>query len=208
MNITDRLVAGLTLYGLPALCGVILAASIGVPLLPVSFMLIVAGSFAKQGNLKLAHVLIAATATAILGDHIAYGLSRWGGRRLIDRITVRMGGAAKIKKAEEISRRWGAVGIFFSRWLVTELCPWVSVASGLTRYPYGRFLFLVVTGEVLWVGLYVMVGYASSLRARYLAEVLGYHSRVILGLIVALILGWKIMRYLRPRLASKKVTLD
>jgi len=199
MSITDQLVAALAHYGLLVLCGVILAASIGVPFLPVSFMLVVAGSFARQGNMNLATVLITATATAILGDHIAYGLSRWGGRRLIDRLTLRMGGAAKVKKAEELSIRWGAPGIFFSRWLVTELCPWVSMASGLTRYPYGRFLFLVVTGEVLWVDLYVLLGYVSSLRVQYLAEVLGYHGRVVLGLTLALILGWKVMRYRRRR---------
>jgi len=165
-------------------------------------MLIVAGSSAKQGTLKLVPVLITATTTAILGDHIAYFVARRGGRRLVDRVTHRLGGTAQIHKAEELSRRWGAAGIFFSRWLVTELCPWVSVASGLTRYPYGRFLFLVVTGEVLWVNLYVMVGYLSNIQVQYFAELLGYHGRMVLGLTLALLVGWRIVRYFWPRSAS------
>jgi membrane protein DedA with SNARE-associated domain len=56
--------------------------------LPVSFLLVAAGSFAKQGEMKLLPVIIAASSAAILGDQIGYGLSRWGGRRLVDRITT------------------------------------------------------------------------------------------------------------------------
>ncbi len=202
MSITDQLLAALVLYGLPVLFGVILVASIGVPL-PVSFLLVAAGSFAKQGDLKLVPVLIVASAAAILGDHIGYGLSRWGGRRLVDRITLRIGGATKIEKAEALSRRWGAAGIFFSRWLVTELGPWLNMTSGLARYPWGRFVLWDVSGEVLWVVLYVMLGYKFSDRVQYLAEILGNLAWVILGLTVALILSWKVMRYLRPREASE-----
>lgn len=197
MSIVDQLLAALLLYGLPVLFGVILIASVGLPL-PVSLMLVAAGSFAKQGEMKLVPVIIVASVAAILGDHIGYGLSRWGGRRLIDRITRRVGGSAKVKKAEALFKRWGGAGIFFSRWLVTELGPWLNVTSGITGYPWRHFALWDVLGEVLWVVLYVMLGYTFSDRVQYLAEILGNLAWVILGIIVALILGWKVMRYLRP----------
>jgi membrane protein DedA with SNARE-associated domain len=197
MSVTDQLLAALVLYGLPVLFGVILVASVGLPL-PVSFLLVAAGSFAKQGEMKFLPVIIAASCAAILGDQIGYGLSRWGGRRLIDRITRRLGGAEKIKKAEALSKRWGAAGIFFSRWLVTELGPWINVTSGITEYPWRRFVLWGVTGELLWVVLYVGLGYLFSDRVQYLAEILGNLAWVILGVVLAVILGWKVMRYLRP----------
>lgn len=197
MSITDQVLAALLVYGLPVLFGVILVASVGVPL-PVSFVLVAAGSFAKQGEMKLVPVIIAASVAAIVGDQIGYGLSRWGGRRMIDRVTRRIGGATKIKKAEALSKRWGGAGIFLSRWLVTELGPWLNVTSGITCYPWRRFVLWVVLGEVLWVVLYVMLGYIFSDRVQYIAEILGNLAWVILGVIVALILGWKIFRYLRP----------
>jgi membrane-associated protein len=203
MSITDQLLAALVLYGLPVLFVVIFVASVGVPL-PVSFLLVAAGSFAKQGEMKLVSVIIAASSAAILGDQIGYGLSRWGGRRLINRITNRLGGGAKIKKAEALSKRWGGAGVFFSRWLVTELGPWLNVTSGITAYPWKRFALWGVSGEILWVVLYVGLGYTFSDRVQSLAEILGNLAWVILGLIVALILGWKIMRYFRP----KKVSVD
>jgi membrane-associated protein len=198
MSMADHLLAALLLYGLPVLFGVILIASIGMPF-PVSLMLVAAGSFAKQGEMKLIPVLIVASAAAILGDHIGYGLSRWGGRRLIDRITRRVGGAGKIQKAEALFKRWGGAGVFFSRWLVTELGPWLNVTSGISGYPWRHFVVWDVLGEVLWVVLYVLLGYTFSDRVQYLAEILGNLAWVILGIIVALILGWKVMRYFRPR---------
>jgi membrane protein DedA with SNARE-associated domain len=197
MSVTDQLLAALVVYGLPVLFGVILIASVGLPL-PCSFILVAAGSFAKQGDMKLVPVIIAASCAAILGDQIGYGVSRWGGRRLINRITNRIGGASKIKKAEALSKKWGGPGIFFSRWLVTELGPWINVTSGITGYPWRRFLLWGVSGEILWVVLYVGLGYTFSDRVQYLAEILGNLAWVILGVIVALLLGWKVMRYFRP----------
>jgi membrane-associated protein len=204
MNLTDHLLAALLLYGLPVLFGVILIASIGAPL-PVSFILVAAGSFAKQGEMKLVPVLIVASSAAILGDHIGYGLSRWGGRRLIDRITRKVGGAEKVKKAEALFKRWGGAGVFFSRWLITELGPWLNVTSGISGYPWPHFVLWDVLGEVLWVVLYVLLGYVFSDRVQYLVEILGNLAWVILGIIVALILGWKVMRYFRPRAAAVAV---
>jgi len=48
VNITDQLLAALSLYGLPVLFGVITIAAVGVPM-PVTLMLVAAGSFVELG---------------------------------------------------------------------------------------------------------------------------------------------------------------
>lgn len=197
MSFTDQLLAALLVYGVPLLFAVIAIAAVGVPV-PVSLTLVAAGSFAKQGEMRLLSVILAGSLAAILGDQIGYGISRWGGRRLIDRMTRRLGGAEKIEKAEALSKKWGGLGIFFTRWLITELGPWVNVTSGIARYSWRRFIFWDVLGEVLWVILYVMLGYIFSDRVQYIAEILGNLAWAILAFIVALILGWKLLRYVRP----------
>jgi membrane-associated protein len=80
---------------------------------------------------------------------------------------------------------------------VTELGPWLNVTSGIAGYPWRRFIFWDVLGEVLWVVLYVMLGYVFSDRVQYIAEILGNLAWAILALIAALILGWKLFRYFR-----------
>jgi membrane protein DedA with SNARE-associated domain len=197
MSITDQLLAALVTHGVPLLVAVITISSVGVPF-PVTLTLVAAGSFARQGELSLLPVIVAASLAAILGDQIGYGLSRWGGRRLVVRISRRIGGEHKIKKAEALSNKWGGFGIFFSRWLVTELGPWLNVTSGIAGYPWRRFIIWDVLGEVLWVVLYVMLGYVFSDRVQYISEILGNLAWAILAFIVAIILGWKLFRYFRP----------
>jgi len=198
MSVTDQILAALLVYGLPVLFGVILICSVGVPF-PISLMLVAAGSFVEQGEMKLWQVIAVASGAAVLGDQLAYGLSRWGGRRLINRISRRIGSETKIKQAEALTKRWSGAGIFFSRWLVTALGPWVNISSGIAAYPWRRFLLWDVLGELLWVVLYVGIGYIFSNRVQTIAEILANLSWVVVGLIVTVILGWQLVRFVRPK---------
>ena len=198
MSITDQVLGALLVHGLPVLFGVILICSVGIPF-PISLMLVAAGSFVEQGEMKLWQVIAVASLAAVLGDQIAYGFARWAGRRLINRFSRRIGAESKIKKAEDLTKRWSGAGIFLSRWLITALGPWVNVASGMAAYPWRRFVLWDVLGEVLWVALYVGIGYAFSNRVQAIAEILGNLTWVVVGLIVTVILGWQLMQYIRPQ---------
>lgn len=199
MNLTDQLLGALLLHGLPVLFGAVVLASVGIPLIPVSLMLVAAGSFVQQGEMKLWEVVVVSSTAAVLGDHIGYGLARSLGRRGVARISARLGGQAKIEKAEATAKRWGGPGIFFSRWLVTSLGPWLNLTSGIAEYPWRHFILWDVLGQVLWVVLYVTLGYIFSRRVESIADILGNLAWLILGLIVVVILGRKILRYLRPQ---------
>jgi membrane-associated protein len=203
VNITDQLLGALSQYGLPVLFGVIVIAAAGIPL-PISMMLVAAGSFVELGEMKLWQVIVVASAGAVLGDQIGYALGRWGSHHVVSRIKRRKNGAAKIAQAEAFTKRWGAAGIFFSRWLITPLGPWLNLTSGMAGYPWVRFFVWDVLGEVLWVVLYVMLGKLFSDRVQALVEILGNLAWVVVGLIVAAILGWKVLKYMRPTDAMKE----
>jgi membrane-associated protein len=198
LSLTDQLLAALLLYGLPAIFGVALIAAVGAPL-PTNMMLVAAGSFVKQGEMTLWQVIFVASTAAVLGDQIGYGVARRVGRSLVARIFRKAGGEDKIRKTEALAKRWGGPGIFFSRWLLTSLGPWINVTSGIADYPWRRFILWVVLGEVLWAVLYVTLGYFFSDRVQAIAEVLGYLAWLIIGSIVSVILGWKILHYLRSQ---------
>jgi membrane protein DedA with SNARE-associated domain len=183
------------------LFGAILICSLGIPF-PISLLLVVAGSLVEQGEMKLWQVIVVASFAAILGDQIAYGLARWAGRRLVNRIGRKIGAEKKIKQAENFTKRWGGSGVFVSRWLVTALGPWVNLASGIAAYSWRRFLFWDVLGEVLWVALYVSIGYAFSNRVQAVRDILGNLTWVILGVIATVILGWQL--FLRTQPAAKE----
>jgi membrane protein DedA with SNARE-associated domain len=201
MNLTDQVLAALFVYGLPVLFGVILICSLGIPF-PISLLLVVVGSLAEQGDMKLWQVIAVASVAAVLGDQVAYGLARWAGRRLVNRIGRKFGAEKKVKQAEDFTQRWGSAGVFFSRWLVTALGPWVNIASGIAAYPWKRFLLWDVLGQVLWVVVYVSIGYVFSNRVQAVRDVLGNLTWVILGLVGTVILGWQL--FFRSRSAAKE----
>jgi membrane protein DedA with SNARE-associated domain len=196
LNLTDQLLAALSLYGLPVLFGVIAIAAAGVPM-PVTLMLVAAGSFVELGEMKLWQVLVVASSAAVLGDQIGYALGRWGGHGVLERLRRRKNGEAKIAQAHAFAKRWGGAGIFFTRWLVTPLGPWLNLTSGITNYPWGAFLIWDVLGETLWVFIYVLLGKFFSGRVQALLDILGNLSWVIVGLIAAVILAWQLLRSLR-----------
>jgi membrane-associated protein len=203
--VTDQLFGLLSTFGLPALFIIIVIASVGVPL-PISLLLIASGSFVARGEMRLWQVIIICSAGAITGDQIGYWLGRWGGRKLVGRVTKRFGGAEMIQRGEAFTKRRGGMGIFLSRWLVTPLGPWLNLTSGITGYSWPRFLFWDVTGEVLWVVIYVNLGKIFSDRVSALAELLGNLTWVIVGVIAAAILGWKLLQYFRSGGGSSEKT--
>ncbi len=197
MNLTDQLLAALSQYGLPVLFAVIMIAAVGVPL-PVTLMLVAAGSFVELGEMKLWQVIMVASGAAVIGDQIGYALGRWGGHHVLARIKRRPDRALKIKQAAAFAQRWGGAGIFFSRWLVTPLGPWINLTSGMTAYSWVRFFCWDLLGEVLWVSLYVVLGRIFSGRVQALVEILGNLGWVIFGMTAAALVGWQLLRYLRP----------
>ena len=208
---TDQFLEWLSLYGVAALFGILAITSAGFPF-PVTLLLLAVGSFVEQGELNLWAVLVSGSAGAIVGDQIGYLLGWWGGRRLARRLADKVGGAEKMERAKEFTKRWGGAGIFFSRWLVTPLGPWINLTSGITGYPWPRFIIWDVLGEVLWVVLYVMLGKIFSDRVQEIADLLGNLTWVILGVIAASILGWKFFQYFRnsdePEAENSDVTTE
>jgi membrane protein DedA with SNARE-associated domain len=196
MSLSDYLLSTFGIYGLPVLFGVLFVGAIGLPV-PGSLLLVAAGSFIEQGEIDQWSVLTLASLGVILGDNVGYALGRWGGRRLVRWLSRFVGGEERLEHVEGWLMRWGGTGIFLSRWLLTPLGPFVNLVSGMAGYPWPRFLFLAVTGEMLWVLLYVMLGKLFSDRVEALSEVLGDFTWAVVGLILVAVLGWKLSQYFR-----------
>ena len=193
----EQILDALSQYGSPVLFGIVAIAAIGVPL-PVTLLLIVTGSLISQGVMNVWLAIAFASVGSVVGDLIGYGIGRWGGAEMVDRISRWLGGKERLEKVQAEARHWGGPGIFFSRWLVTALGPWVNIASGIAGYPWHRFLFWDALGEPLGVLIYVGLGYVFSDRVVELDSMLGDLSWGILALVAAVWLGWKLIPLLRP----------
>ena len=194
----EQILAALSAYGSPALFAVVTIASIGAPL-PVNLLLIVTGSLVAQGVMPMWWAIALASAGSVIGDQIGYAIGRYGGTALVSRFGAMLGGQDRIAKAEARARRWGGLGVFLSRWLVTPLGSLINFTSGVARYPWLRFAIWDVLGETLGAALYIALGFVFSDRVLELDSVLGDFTWMILALLAAVLLGWMLWRYLRSR---------
>ena len=194
----DQVLAALSQYGSPALFAAVMVAAIGVPL-PVTLLLVVTGSLISQGVMNFWWSIGVASAGSIAGDQIGYVIGRWGGTKLVSKCIALLGGRERLAQAEAKARRWGGWGVFFSRWLVSPLGPWINFASGIAEYSWVRFAVWDVLGEVLGVVLFIMLGRTFSDRILALDAVLGDFTWAFVALLVAMVLGWKIWTAMRNR---------
>lgn len=129
---------------------------------PASLAMLTAGGLAAAGQLPVGAVAAAALAGAVLGDQAGYWAGRRLGAPLLARLSCRPGRAALILRAEAWLLTHGAGAVFFSRWLLSPLGPWVNLATGAGGFGWRRFTLWAVTGEAIWVALYVGLGHLAA----------------------------------------------
>jgi membrane-associated protein len=195
----EQLLGAVSEYGAPALFGIVGIAAIGVPL-PITLLLIVVGSMISQGAMNPWWAIGAAGAGSILGDQAGYAIGRWGGPAVITRLSALFGKRASLEAMEAKAKAWGGPGIFITRWLLSPLGPWINLASGTAGYPWHRFLFWDILGEITGAAVYISLGRFFSDRVMALSGVLGDLTWAIAALLAAIILGYQLWAYVRrPR---------
>lgn len=172
-------------YGVPLLFVVTFLSCLALPV-PSSLLMLASGGFAAAGDLSLPAVMIAAFCGAVLGDNLGYFLAYRMGDALERWLATRPRRAAMKAKAAAYMDDWGGISVFFSRWLVSPLGPYVNYASGLARFDWPRFALWGAAGEAVWVGTYVGLGYAFADNIAAISDLLGNLSGFLAALILAL----------------------
>lgn len=164
-------------FGLVSAYGVVIIliatylSCLAVPV-PTSFVMLAGGGFAASGDLALVSVVLAALAGAVMGDQSGFHIGRFGGVALATRLESKPQRAAVFGRARRFVERWGVVGVFFSTWLFSPLGPYVNLLAGATGMGWFKFTFWDTLGEVIWVAIYVGLGYAFASHIGQLAELL------------------------------------
>jgi membrane protein DedA with SNARE-associated domain len=194
---TETILALVPAYGLALIAGATFLSCLALPI-PASLVMLSAGGFAAAGDLVLWQAGAAALAGAVAGDQIGYQAGRWGGRLFAGR-RLSPQRAALMGKATAYLRDKGAAAVFFSRWLVSPLGPYVNIAGGAARLDWGRFTRAGVAGEAVWVAIYVGLGalFADDILA--LADLMGSAS----GLLAALAVAGALALWLRAALHQR-----
>jgi undecaprenyl-diphosphatase len=184
--------------GYPALFGLVMAESGGVPV-PGETALIAAGALAGQGHLELAAVVGLAAAAAIIGDNLGYVVGRRGGRWLLERPGRFEGHRRRVLDyGEPFFERHGPKAVFFGRWIL-GLRVWASWLAGITRMPWRRFLLFNALGGISWAVSVGTLAYLAGDGVEKLVRDFGLAALAVLAVGATVLLTLRRRRRARTR---------
>jgi membrane protein DedA with SNARE-associated domain len=191
---TETIPSLLAAHGAAILLAITFLASLALPL-PASFALLAAGALTATADLSLPAVASAALTGAVTGDLAAYGIGRWGGARIWERLSQRPRVGRMLNEAGTMLHRHAGQAVLLSRWPFSPLGPYVNAVSGATRLPFGQFATLVAIGNAVWIGLYVGLGHVFAARVKDVGNLLSLVATGLALLVVAII----VIRWSRGR---------
>lgn len=157
--------------------------------IPASLVMLAGGAFAASGDLPFGVIWAAGLAGAVLGDQAGYLLGRHAGGPLLQRIGARRKSGRLLRRAVDWLHERQRPAVFYSRWLVSALGPYVNLAAGAARLPWRRFAVASASGEAIWVTIYLGLGYRFSANIQALGSTLGNLGLAVAAGVVALLLG-------------------
>ncbi len=182
-------------YGLWLLLGVGVLAAIGLPL-PSTLTTMAFGVFVASGDVSLWAAFGVALAAAVAGDQIGYHIGLFAGNAAEETLAKKPSRAAQIARSKALIRRWGGLSVFLSRWLLAPVGPMINILTGASDMRWLRFSLWDLAGEVVWVSLYLGLGYLFGGNIEALAALLGNASWAILGAIITALLGYRLYKTL------------
>jgi membrane-associated protein len=127
------------------------------PFLPGDSLLFAAGALAALGSLDLWLLVVLLIGAAILGDSVNYWVGAWIGPRAFSG-NVRFLRKDYLERTSAFYEKHGGKTIILARFvpIIRTFAPFVA---GVGAMSYPRFIVYNIIGAVLWVGLFVPLGY-------------------------------------------------
>jgi membrane protein DedA with SNARE-associated domain len=168
--------------------------------IPGSTIILALSALVPGGDLELGWALAAAAAGAVLGDGSAFWIGHRTQREILS--TWPLGNYPRVvAQSEAFFNRWGALAVFFARF-VPPIRAFVPVTAGALGMPPVRFYAVNIPAILLWAPAHVLPGVlAVSVLHQYAG--LPHHGgiarhywmlAVIVGALLIALATWLIRR--------------
>jgi membrane-associated protein len=198
-------ISALQQYGYPALWLIVFVAAVGAPI-SGNLLLYAAGAFVAFGDFNIFILFPVALSAAVLGDNLGYFIGRGVGTPLLSWLESQKRfqfiSPRTLTRGREYFRRKTAWAIFISRFFIVALGGPINLLAGIEQYPFRKFLFWDISGQILGAAIPLTLGYIFAESWEEVAGILGAFSGFFLALLTAIFLTFLLVRKIHQRRVS------
>ncbi len=152
--------------------------------------------------LSLAVVILVALAGEVTGSAAGYGIGRYGGRALVDKVGKYVLLTHKdLDRAEAWFARRGEPVVFFGRF-IPLLRSFVSFAAGLGEMAVAKFMLFTVVACAIWCAALCSLGYSLGSSYNHVLKAFNFAGYVVgaVAVVAVVLVFWHRLRaYRRER---------
>jgi membrane protein DedA with SNARE-associated domain len=169
--------------------------------IPGSTIILALSALVPGGELRLEPVLAAAIAGALLGDGSAFWIGHRAQRKILSSWPLSTY-PRLIAQSEAFFHRWGALAVFFARF-VPPIRAFVPITAGALDMSPLRFYAVNIPAILLWASAHVLPG-VLAVSAFHQYAGIPHHTRVgmhywvlsvIVGALIVALTAWVIRRW-------------
>jgi membrane protein DedA with SNARE-associated domain len=168
--------------------------------IPGSTIILALSALVPGGELRIEWVLLAAIAGALLGDGSAFWIGHRAQREILNAWPMSRYPQV-IAQSEEFFNRWGALAVFFARF-VPPIRAFVPMTAGALGMPPLRFFAVNIPAVLLWAPAHVLPG-VLAINALHQYGLIPHHTgigkyywmlAVVGGALIVALVVWTIRR--------------
>lgn len=139
---------------------VILFSFFGEMGLPIgtTFFVVWAGSITNS-YLFLIFLIFIVLLFSVIGDFLSFLIGKKYGCRLLKKYEKSKKLNKIHKKTSNFFLKYGTLGVFLSRFLITGISPYINYVAGIENYNQKKFLVITIFGKLIYSILFVLIGF-------------------------------------------------
>jgi membrane protein DedA with SNARE-associated domain/rhodanese-related sulfurtransferase len=204
------LVELLNRWELPLVFGAVLLEQGGLPL-PAAPLLVAAGALSDIGRMRAEHIFATAIFACLVADHFWFWIGRNHGRRVLGAVCrLSLSPDTCVRQTDDLIGRHGPALLLVAKFIPGVSAVAIPTAAG-NGLSYRRFLAFDAVGSLLWAGVYVGAGMIFSRevnRALAYMSAIGGWALVLIGALVAIYVGMKLLQRLRLKRLHRLVRIS